>query len=183
MRSVTEKNLSLIDIDILIQEILRANRQEINFIYLISPWLSDYPLTNSLIEYTSNIIDIGDLNYFSDLLCFYKQNGGNLRIICRPIADNEFNYKKSFIINRKRLLQKLKICGAEIKQKSNLHAKVSISSIAVLQGSFNLTPSGRFFNLEYGSFCTKKENETFYNETLKWSEDLFKNSEMLEIID
>jgi len=179
MRTVTEKNLSLIDIDILIQECLKANRKELNFVYLISPWLSDYPLTDSLIDYTSNIFDISDLDNFSDLLCYYKQNGGNLKIICRPINDDLFNGKKSFMINRKRLLQKLSISGTEIRTNDPLHAKVTISSIAVLHGSFNLTPSGRFFNLEFGSFCTKQEDIGFYSETLKWTENLYNNSKKM----
>ena len=168
--------------DILIQECLKANRKESNYVYLVSPWLTDYPLTDSLIDYTSNVFDISDLDNFSDLLCYYKQNGGDLKIICRPLNESSFNQKKSFKINQKRLLQKLMICGTEIRVNKPLHAKVTISSIAVLHGSFNFTPSGRFFNLEFGSFCTKQEDIGFYNDTLKWTEKLYSGCKRIDKI-
>jgi hypothetical protein len=42
--------------------------------------------------------------------------------------------------------------GCEIRTNSSLHAKVTITSQGVLSGSFNLTKSGRMFNIEAGYY-------------------------------
>jgi hypothetical protein len=65
----------------------------------------------------------------------------------------------------------------EIKFNPKLHAKVTVTSQGVVSGSFNLTASGRFFNLEEGQFFPNMEGESkkYYLEKLAWAKDLFLN--------
>ena len=56
MIHVTEKNVSLLDVDLLISECIKANRGEASFVYVISPFMTNYKIPTNLIGFASNII-------------------------------------------------------------------------------------------------------------------------------
>lgn len=179
MVHVTEKNVSLIDVDLLISECIRADRGEPAFAYFISPFISDFRIPSPLIRFASNLINVSDVEHISDLIGLLTHHGGKVYIVTRsPLDLKETTISPSFIIRQARILLQLKHRRCEIHSNSKLHAKATVTSQGAVSGSFNLTESGRFFNLEEGHFFPNVEGESQkqYLDKLEWAKDLFQNN-------
>ena len=76
----------------------------------------------------------------------------------------------------------LKDMGCKLKKNNSLHAKVTLTSKGVLSGSFNLTKSGRMFNLETGFYFPNTEGteKKEYDAKLKWVKELLNISNIME---
>lgn len=182
MVHVTEKNISMIDVDLLITECIRANRGNLAFAYLISPFISDFKIPDALIKFASNIITISDIERIGDLIGMLVHYGGEVNIVTRsPIDLEKTSISSGFVRKQARLLKKLKNRGCNIKINSKLHAKATVTSQGAVSGSFNLTASGRFFNLEEGNFFPNSTGETkkLYQDKLSWAEALFNSHSRL----
>jgi hypothetical protein len=175
---VTEENISLIDVDLLISECIRANRGDPAFAYLISPFISDFKIPAKLIRFASNMINVSDIEYFSDLVGLLVHYGGKTHVVTRSPADLEkTTIARLFIKKQEKILLQLCQKECEVKVNPKLHAKATITSQGAVSGSFNLTESGRFFNIEEGHFFPNiRESKKQYEEKLNWATDLFKNS-------
>jgi hypothetical protein len=175
---VTQENVALIDVDLLISECIQANRGEPAFAYLISPFISDFKIPSVLTRFTSNVINVSDIETLSDLIGLLVDYGGKVYVIARsPLDLKATTISRSFVRKQARLLQQLCQKKCEIKFNSKLHAKATVTSQGAVSGSFNLTESGRFFNLEEGQFFPNVEGESKrqYLEKLAWAKDLFEN--------
>jgi hypothetical protein len=175
---VTEKNVALIDVDLLVSECIKANRGNNAFAYFISPFISDFKIPSALMKFASNIINVSDVEFISDLICLLVHYGGRVYVVSRSPTDLEkTTISSSFIRRQTRILVQLHRRGCEIRFSSKLHAKATVTSQGVVSGSFNLTESGRFFNLEEGHFIPNIEGESRrqYLEKLAWAKELFEN--------
>lgn len=175
---VTEENISLIDVDLLVSECIRANRGDPAFAFLVSPFLSDFKIPASLIRFASNVINVSDVERMSDLIGLLIHYGGEVYIVARSPSDlKETTIARSFIRKQARMLLQLHQKECKIKFNSRLHAKATVTSQGAVSGSFNLTESGRFFNLEEGHFFPNIEGKSKkqYAEKLAWAKDLFEN--------
>lgn len=177
MVHVTEKNISLIDVDLLITECIRANRGENAFAYIISPFISDFKIPTTLIQFASNVINVSDIEHISDLIGLLVYYGAKVFIVSRsPLDLEKTTISRHFIQEQQRMLQQLYQKGCKLKFNSKLHAKATVTSQGAVSGSFNLTMSGRFFNLEEGHFFPNSpEQFKQYQEKLAWAKDLFEN--------
>lgn len=180
MVHVTQDNVVLIDVDLLIHECLRASENKDAFAYVISPFLSDFEISSSWSMFTSNVIDVSDIDSYVDLIGLLRHHGAPVRIVTRSPRDLAENttLNPSFISKQARLLSLMKNMGCEIRSNSSLHAKATITSQGVLSGSFNLTKSGRLFNLEAGFYFpnTRGVERREYADKLKWAKELFEKS-------
>jgi len=174
---VTERNISLIDVDLLISECILASRGKPAFAYFISPFISDFKVPVPLAKFASNIINISDIENFSDLVILLVQHGGKVYMVTRsPLDLVNTTISRSFIKKQTRILSKLYKKGCDIRVNPRLHAKVTVTSQGAISGSFNLTESGRFFNIEEGQFFPNvKEFREYYLQKLIWAKDLFEN--------
>jgi len=175
---VTQKNVSMIDVDLLVSECIRANRGEPAFAYFISPFIADFRIPSTLIRFASNIINISDVEGISDLIGLLTYYGGKVYVLSRSPSDLlDTTISRSFIKRQARTLLQLSQRKCEIRFNSKLHAKATVTSQGAVSGSFNLTESGRFFNLEEGHFFPNVEGNSKkqYLEKLAWAADLFKN--------
>lgn len=175
---VTQKNVSMIDVDLLVSECIRANRGESAFAYFISPFIADFRIPSALIRFASNIINISDVERISDLIGLLTHYGGKVYILSRSPTDLlDTTISRSFIKRQTRTLLQLSQRKCEIRFNSKLHAKATVTSQGAVSGSFNLTESGRFFNLEEGHFFPNVEgnSKNQYLEKLAWAKDLFEN--------
>ncbi|RLA84086.1 MAG: hypothetical protein DRG31_05400 [Deltaproteobacteria bacterium] len=174
---VTERNISLIDVDLLISECILASRGKPAFAYFISPFISDFKVPAPLAKFASNIINISDIENFSDLIILLAQYGGKVYMVTRsPLNLVNTTISRSFIKKQTRVLSKLYKKGCEIRVNPRLHAKVTVTSQGAVSGSFNLTESGRFFNIEEGQFFPNvTEFREYYLQKLVWAKDLFEN--------
>jgi len=173
---VTEENISLIDVDLLVSECVDANRGRSAFAYLVSPFISDFKIPTALVRFTSNIINVSDVERISDLIGLLVNYGGKVYIVARSPMDLErTTISRSFVKKQARMLSQLNQNGCTIRFNSRLHAKATVTSQGAVSGSFNLTESGRFFNLEEGHFFPNSEGETkkLYEKTLAWAKNLF----------
>jgi hypothetical protein len=169
----------LIDVDLLVSECIRANRGEEAFAYFISPFVSDYRIPSSLVRFASNLINVSDVEHISDLIGLLVHHGGKVYIVARSPHDlQETTISSSFIRRQARILLQLKHVKCEIHSNSKLHAKATVTSQGAVSGSFNLTESGRFFNLEEGHFFPNIEGESRkqYEDKLQWAKNLFENN-------
>ena len=174
---VTERNISLIDVDLLISECILANRGKTAFTYFISPFISDFKIPTPLAKFASNVINISDIENFSDLIILLAQYGGKVYIVTRsPLDLINTTISRAFIRKQIRMLSKLYKKECEIRVNPRLHAKVTVTSQGAVSGSFNLTESGRFFNIEEGQFFPNvAEFREYYLQKLDWTRDLFEN--------
>jgi len=168
----------MIDVDLLVSECIRANRGESAFAYFISPFIADFRIPSALIRFASNIINISDVERISDLIGLLTHYGGKVYILSRSPTDLlDTTISRSFIKRQTRTLLQLSQRKCEIRFNSKLHAKATVTSQGAVSGSFNLTESGRFFNLEEGHFFPNVEgnSKNQYLEKLAWAKDLFEN--------
>lgn len=178
MVHVTQENVSLIDVDLLVSECIKANRGETAFVFLISPFISDFKIPSSLVRFASNLINVSDVEYMSDLIGLLVHYGGQVYVVTRsPLDLKETTISSSFIKRQIKILLKLKQMKCEIHSSFKLHAKATVTSQGAVSGSFNLTESGRFFNLEEGHFFPNVEGESRkqYLDKLEWAKELFHN--------
>jgi hypothetical protein len=175
----------MIDVDLLVSECIKANRGENAFAYLVSPFISDFRIPSSLVKFASNLINVSDVEHLSDLVGLLGHYGGKIYVITRSPQDlKETTISHSFVGRQLKLLLKLKEMKCEIHSCAKLHAKATVTSLGAVSGSFNLTESGRFFNLEEGHFFPNtRESQKQYSDVLKWVQELFSNQskELLDI--
>jgi hypothetical protein len=172
----------MIDVDLLVSECIKANKGEEAFAYIISPFISDFRIPSSLMKFTSNLVNVTDTEYMSDLIGLLVQYGGKVYVITRSPQDLMVTtISQSFVGRQLKLLLKLKELRCEIHSCPKLHAKATVTSQGAVSGSFNLTESGRFFNIEEGHFFPNvPEYKNQYSEILEWAKALFvKNSEKI----
>lgn len=183
MVHVTEKNVAIIDVDLLIHECLKASEQKEAFAYIVSPFISDFEISSTLSKFVSNILNISDVDTYADLVGLLRHYGALVWIITRSPKNLSLRTSLSdrFIDKQARTLMLLRDMGCEIRKDSSLHAKVTLTSRGVLSGSFNLTKSGRMFNLEAGFYFpnTKGLEKKEYADKLKWVKKVFRNAEPL----
>lgn len=183
MVHVTVENVAIIDVDLLIHECLRANEGKKSFAYIISPFISDFEISPAWSMFASNIINVSDIDSYVDLIGLLRHFGVPVKIITRSPKDllTKTNLSRKFIEKQARLLSMLEEMGCEIRTNPLLHAKVTITSRGVLSGSFNLTKSGRMFNLEAGFYFpnTKGLEKREYADKFNWVKEIFHNAKPL----
>ena len=146
MIHVTEANISVIDVDLLIHEYLRKDQGKEAFVYVVSPFISNYEISESLSTFSSNLINASDVDTYVDLLLLLRNYGIPINILSRSPRDLvRIHLSKDFIENQAKILLLLN-AKCDVRTQSNLHAKATITSRGVLSGSFNLTKSGRMIN-------------------------------------
>jgi len=179
MVHVTEENVAIIDVDLLIHECLRASEGKKAFAYIISPFIADFPLSSTWLSFVSNVIDVSDIDSYVDLIGLLRHHGVNIKIATRSPNDlATTTISRSFIERQARTLSQLAEIGCEIRTNASLHAKATITTKGVLSGSFNLTQSGRIFNLEAGFYFpnTRGTEKKEYEEKLRWAGKIFSES-------
>ena len=179
MVHVTEENVEIIDVDLLIQECLRASEAKEAFAYIVSPFISDFTLSPSWLSFVSNVIEVSDIDSYVDLIGLLRHHGVDVRVVSRSPADlRSTTISRKFIEKQARTLAQLDQMGCKIKTNASLHAKATVTTGGVLAGSFNLTQSGRSLNLEAGFYFpnTSGMEKREYDEKLTWVKQLFSES-------
>jgi phosphatidylserine/phosphatidylglycerophosphate/cardiolipin synthase-like enzyme len=182
MVHVTQENVEIIDVDLLIHECLRASEGKKAFAYVISPFIADFPLEPTWLSFVSNVIDISDIDSYVDLIGLLRHHGVDIKVVTRSPKDlGSTTISKGFIERQARTLSQLIDMGCEIRSNSSLHAKATITTKGVLSGSFNLTQSGRVFNLEAGFYFPNGRGveKREYEEKLVWAQKIFTDSKPL----
>ena len=94
MSHIDEKNFSVTLFDLLIHEyLLSCDCKKDTFVNIISPYLSNYPITMQWPAFLSNMVSISDLDFFQDLLKLIVQNNIKVKIITISIG-RQFDFVK-----------------------------------------------------------------------------------------
>ena len=83
MVHVTEKNVVIIDVDLLIHECLKANEGKDAFVYIVSPFISDFEISSMLAKFTSNILNVSDIDTYIDLIGLMRHYGAKVWVVTR----------------------------------------------------------------------------------------------------
>src|SRR5213594_1153878 len=81
MVHVTEDNIALIDVDLLVSECIKADRNEKAFAYILSPFMADFRIPWPWMKFTSNVIDIADIYFYSDLISLLRRSTAEVKVV------------------------------------------------------------------------------------------------------
>lgn len=179
MVHVTQENVGIIDVDLLIHEYIGKDQGKDAFVYIVSPFISDYHINHSRATFTSNVVDVSDVETYVDLVLLLRTKGIPVNIITRLPKDLlRTKLSRTFVETQRKILLKFLSSNCEIRTSTNLHAKATITSHGVLSGSFNLTKSGRTLNLEAGFYFPNTEGveKEEYESSLAWVKEVSKES-------
>ncbi len=171
--------MQIIDVDLLIHECLRASEGKDSFAFIISPFIADFGISSNWSAFVSNVINVSDIDSYVDLIGLLRHYSVDVKVITRSPKDlRDTTISPSFLTRQTRTLSKIQQLGCTVRTNPSLHAKATITSRGVLSGSFNLTKSGRLFNLEAGfyfpnSHGTEKQE---YEDKLLWAKGIFEQS-------
>jgi phosphatidylserine/phosphatidylglycerophosphate/cardiolipin synthase-like enzyme len=185
MVHVTQENVAIVDVDLLVQECLRASEGKESFAYIISPFIADFEVAPTWSMFVSNVIEVSDIDSYVDLIGLLRHYGVPVNIATRSPRDLlDTSISPNFVGRQARTLSKLVQLGCLIRTNPSLHAKATVTSGGVLAGSFNLTKSGRVFNLEAGFYFpnTRGTEKEEYEQKLAWAKEIFEGSSSLTTI-
>lgn len=179
MVHITEENVIIVDCELLIKECIKANDGKLAFVYLISPFMTNFRIPKTLTTFYSNFLNISDIVFFSDLVRMLANYGCTIYILTKPLTNQDnTNLNKWYFDNHSDLIDIYKAMKAKIRYNSNLHAKATITSQGVLVGSFNLTTSGRYYNIETGNYFSNSSGieKEEYQKKLDWGISIYNAS-------
>lgn len=171
--------MQIIDVDLLIHECLRASEGKDSFAFIISPFIADFGISSNWSAFVSNIINVSDIDSYVDLIGLLKHYSVDVKVITKSPKDlRDTTISPSFLTRQTRTLSKIQQLGCTIRTNPSLHAKATITSRGVLSGSFNLTKSGRLFNLEAGFYFPNSQGteKQEYEDKLTWARGVFEQS-------
>lgn len=158
--SQVDENVMLIDFDIILGEVYNANYIDGGNLVIISPWIGDVTYYIGCCGFFSNLpLIFGDYLSLSDLIDeILKNKKSNVQIVTQEPCKNKYKtLSKQFKENELNFLIERAKNGAKIYSSSSkngiLHLKMILGSYGVVYGSFNITHSGRYLNIEDGNFA------------------------------
>ncbi|MFW6030291.1 MAG: phospholipase D-like domain-containing protein DpdK [Halanaerobiales bacterium] len=110
-------------------------------IYIISPWITNYPLINNENNKCSSIFPFAESNqiYLADIIETWAWKGSKVRIICDP--NNKWTQGFIDLLDNK-------VGNIEYKILEDNHEKGFVTDNFYIHGSMNFTYSGIFINGE-----------------------------------
>jgi hypothetical protein len=179
MVHVTQDNVAVVDVDLLIHECLQASEGKNSFAYIVSPFIADFEISPTWSMFVSNLIEVSDIDSYVDIIGLLRHYGGRVFVVTRSPKDlAETSISANFVTRHSRTLFQLLRLGCTIRTNHSLHAKATVTSGGVLSGSFNLTRSGRIINLEAGFYFPNTEGmqKDEYQQKLNWVKEIFDKS-------
>lgn len=144
MSHVDENNYLIVQYDMLIHEFTKSFRRGTpSFVDIITPYLSNFKLPMKWPTFSSNFLNISDIDSFQDLLRLLRLNQVRIRVMTLSTdAEIEKNMRGGYIEGKHNFLNYLRHIGCEIFFSTLNHGKITITSQAVLFGSANYTITG-----------------------------------------
>ncbi|MCE2506233.1 MAG: hypothetical protein J4F36_07160 [Nitrosopumilaceae archaeon] len=171
MTHVDENNYAIADFDILSSELIKSMYSKDVGVIIISPWVKDYALPVTWPSFTSNFINIIDMQRTSDILKLLLQNRVNVTIVTSSSTQlkndhwNQKNIQDSLIF-----CDQIKNAGGKIIYNKKNHGKVTLTSECCLTGSGNFTNKGRDPKLQdnAGVLENRSKDERSYVAKVTW---------------
>ena len=169
----------IVQFDILISELIKsAYSRECNVV-IVSPWVQDFSMPATWPSFTSNFIDIQDMQRISDILKRLRQNDVKITLVTR----SDSMLKKDGWSNPQRkdaldFHERLKKVGVKICYNEKVHDKVTLTSEQVLVSSANLTNKGTDKERQdnSGILSSRLDEDKNYNGALEEVQKVIKES-------
>jgi len=171
MTHVDEDNYAIVDFDITSSELIKSMYSKDVGIVIISPWIKDYALPVTWPSFTSNFVNITDMQRTSDLLKLLLQNKVNITIVTSsPAKLKNDNWSQKHILDANVFCEQIKNAGGKIVYNQKNHGKVTLTSESSLSGSGNFTNKGRDPKLQdnAGDLIHKSVDERSYIAKRVW---------------
>lgn len=179
MSHVDENNFAIVQFDLLVQEYIKSSRSTNTFVYLVSPYLSNYSIPSTWPSFASNVLDISDIDTFEDLLKLLCQNNVEIKILtyASDFMREKTSLKEWHISRQEKFIVKLSELGCKIFCSEKNHGKITVTSQGVLFGSANITTTGMTADLQWnvGHYFPKSKKQE-YQEKLKYVDEKFLDS-------
>ncbi len=172
MTHVDEDNYSIVELDILSLELIKSTNNNNVEVIIISPWIKDYAIPITWPSFTSNFIDITDMQRTSDILRLLLQNNVSVTIVTSsPAKLKSDNWNQKHILDATGFCEQIKNAGGKIVYNKKNHGKVTLTSECSLTGSGNFTNKGRDPKLQdnAGDLINKSVDERSYIAKLAWA--------------
>mgnify|MGYP001475545775 CR=1 FL=1 len=176
---VREGQSSSVVFDMLCWELIKSTcSKECELIYF-SPWVKNYSITSTWPSFSSNYIEIKNIQKISDLLIKLLKNSIKVTLVTKSektLRSEDFgdrNIRESIEFHKK-----LTDAGATICFHPVNHGKFWITSENTFVTSANATTMG-FSGLQgnLGTFASKIDDDRYWNDTLEYSLDLISKCE------
>ncbi len=184
MTHVDELNYAMVDFDILASELIKSifNKNDDNEVIIISPWMVDYALPMTWPSFSSNFINITDMQTTSDILRLLLQNGVLVTIMSHSTAQLEKDgWGNVAIRNAVDFSNKIKDDGGKIIHNQINHGKLTYTSEHALAGSGNYTNKGRnpILQNNIGELIVKSKDEKSHGLKHRWALDRLKEGKSI----
>ena len=182
MTHVDEKNYATTEFDILASELIKTNvnSNEKSEVIVISPWMKDYAIPLTWPSFTSNFINITDMQTSSDIFMLLREQGVKITIVTIDPKKLEGDWNPKNVRETREFCEKIKYSGGNIIYTNNRnynHGKLTWTSEHALVGSGNFTNQGRSpkllgnttWQLNVGELIIKSKDERSHAKKLKWA--------------
>jgi hypothetical protein len=180
MTHVDEENYTIVEFDMLALELFKSTFDNDVGVIIISPWVKDYAIPVTWPSFTSNFVNITEMQRTSDVLQLLLQSGVSVTIITSSPAKlkNDNWYEKS-IREATEFCEQIKNEGGKIIYNKKNHGKLTITSECYLKGSGNFTNTGRDPTLQNnaGDLINRNSDERSFNATMEWANKIIEESQ------
>ena len=180
MTHVDEENYSIVDFDILASELIKSTHNTNVGVIIISPWVKDYAIPVTWPSFTSNFLNITDIQRTSDILRLLLQNGVDVTIITSsPAKLKNDNWNEKNILDATEFCEQIKNAGGKIIYNKKNHGKETITSECALKGSGNYTNMGRnpILQNNSGELVNRTTDERSYLANLEWANKIIEEGQ------
>ena len=182
MTHIDENNYATAEFDILASELIKTNvnSNEKSEVIIISPWMKDYAIPVTWPSFTSNFINITDMQTSSDIFMLLREQGVKITIVTIDPKKLEGDWNPKNVRETREFCEKIKYSGGNIIYTNNRnynHGKLTWTSEHALVGSGNFTNQGRSpkllgnttWQLNVGELIIKSKDERSHAKKLKWA--------------
>jgi hypothetical protein len=172
MTHVDEENYTIVEFDILAMELFKSTFDNNVEVVIISPWVKDYSIPVTWPSFSSNFVNITEMQRTSDVLKLLLENGVDITIVTSsPAKLKNDNWNDKNIRDAIEFCEQIKNEGGKIIYNQKNHGKLTMTSECYLKGSGNFTNTGRNPTLQNnaGDLVNKNNDERSFNATRDWT--------------
>ena len=163
---IDEKNFKIVMFDLMLHEYLRScEDKDLAFVDLVSPYLSNYPIPTRWPIFLSNTISISDIDFLQDFLKLIVSNNIKVRIVTLSpqFLRAGTSLQSSFVQRQIGFTRDLFDLGCTVYFNDRLHAKMTVTSQGVLEGSANITTTGMDTDLQHntGNYFSRFQSDLY----------------------
>lgn len=173
MTHVDEKNYAIVEFDILSVALMKntMNKDNEKKITIISPWVTDYAIPLTWPSFTSNFLNIIDMQRTSDIMKLLLDRGIGITILTKHPDTLDLNMKSRQI----EFSQKIKDNHGRViftRGRTYNHGKLVLTSEHALSGSGNMTSTGRDPTKQpnLGELIHREKDERSFAKKVDWAE-------------